>query len=138
MTFLSLNIRAMIYLDKQNGVFTMHHSIKEFAERTAINLRAQALAFDILARDMRRQIRALEEEKKNKPTKPKMPPPEKTPSLEDRLYVHVKEAKKIMGMGNTSIYKEMSKGRLPVKKSGRNTLIAIKDIHTWFENLPDK
>lgn len=69
---------------------TMHHSIKEFSERTAMNLRAQALAFDILARDMRRQIRSMEEAKKNKPTKPKMPPPEEMPVLEDRLYVRVK------------------------------------------------
>ena len=107
---------------------TMHHSIKEFSERTAMNLRAQALAFDILARDMRRQIRAIEEQKKNKPTKPKMPPPEEMPVLEDRLYVRVKEACKIMGMGHTALYNEINEGRLPIKKAGRKTLIEVVSV----------
>lgn len=117
---------------------TMHHSIKEFSERTAINLRAQALAFDILARDMRRQIRAIEEQKKNKPTKPKMPAPEEAIDIEGRLFVRVKEATKIMGMGRSSIYKEITEGRLPVTKRGRKTFIAMKDIRAWFDALPEK
>jgi len=115
----------------------MHHSIKEFSERTAINLRAQALAFDILARDMRREIKAIEEQKKSKPTKPKMPPPEDTLDLEGRLYVRIKEATKIMGMGRSSIYKEISEGRLATTKKGRKTFIALEDIRKWFGDLPD-
>ncbi len=116
----------------------MHHSIKEFSERTAMNLRAQALAFDILARDMKRQIKAQEEQKKNNPTRPKTLTPEETFDIEGRLYVRVKEATKIMGMGRSSIYKEISEGRLPTFKKGRKTFIAMKDIHAWFDELSNK
>ncbi|MBG77468.1 MAG: hypothetical protein CL570_00345 [Alphaproteobacteria bacterium] len=42
-----------------------------------------------------------------------------------------------MGMGRSSIYKEISESRLPVTKHGRKTFIAMKDIHTWFDALPD-
>ena len=96
------------------------------------------MAFDVLARDMKRQVKTLEEQKKNKPVKPKMPPPEETPILEDRLYVRVKEACQIMGIGHTALYGEIKEGRLPVKKAGRKTLISVKDIHAWFGNLPEK
>jgi predicted DNA-binding transcriptional regulator AlpA len=41
-----------------------------------------------------------------------------------------------MGMGKSSIYKEIRAGRLPVVKKGRKTFIAIKDIYEWFEALP--
>lgn len=78
-------------------------SIQEFAERKAIIARQEAMAWDVLARDMRRHKRGLEEQKKNKPTTPKMPPPEEISVLEDRLYVRVKEACKIMGMGHTAL-----------------------------------
>lgn len=110
--------------------------LREFAERKAMIARQDALAWDILAKDILREKHRIESEGRNKPAKPKMPPPEDMPILEDRLYVRVKEACKIMGMGNTALYNEINKGRLPIKKSGRKTLIAVKDIHAWFEALP--
>ena len=100
--------------------------------------RQDAQAWDILARDILREKHRIEAEKRNKPVQPKMPPPEETIDLEGRLYVRVKEAIKIMGMGRSSIYKEISEGRLPITKRGRKTFIAMKDIHAWFEALPDK
>lgn len=112
--------------------------IREFAERKAIIARQEAQAWDILARDILKEKHRIEAEKRNKPTQPKTAAPEKTPPLEERLYVRIKEAKKIMGMSNTSIYKEISEGRLPIKKSGHITLIAVKDIHAWFDALPEK
>jgi ribosome-binding protein aMBF1 (putative translation factor) len=116
----------------------MYHSIKEFSERTAVNLRAQALAFDILARDMKREIKAIEEGKKNKPSEPRRERVQEKPSSDHRAYVSVKEAREIMGLGQTNLYKEINEGRLPVKKAGRRTIIAMKDIHAWFDNLPEK
>ena len=68
----------------------------------------------------------------------KMPPPEESLDIEGKLYVRVKEATKIMGMERSSIYKEISEGRLPTFKKGRKTFIAMKDIHAWFDELPDK
>lgn len=112
--------------------------IREFAERKAMIARQDAQAWNILARDILREKHRIEAEKRNKPVQPKMPPPEEAPVLEDRLYVRIKEARKIMGIGNTSIYKEINEGRLPVKKHGKVNLIAVKDIHAWFEALPDK
>lgn len=112
--------------------------IREFAQRKAMIARQDAQAWDILARDILREKHRIEEQKRNKPVQPKMPPPEEMPEPEHKLYVRIKEARKIMGIGNTSIYKEINEGRLPVKKHGKINLIAMKDIHAWFEALPEK
>ncbi len=52
----------------------------------------------------------------NLPVRSSKEAPEDTPILEDRLYVRVSEAMKIMGMSRGSIYKEIGAGRLPIKK----------------------
>ncbi|PCJ99159.1 MAG: hypothetical protein COA45_06885 [Zetaproteobacteria bacterium] len=94
--------------------------------------------WDSFSRDLKRAAKRLEEEKLKQATRPKITPPEDVPALEDRLYVRVKEACKIMGMGHTALYNKIKEGRLPVKKSGKKTLIAVKDIHAWFDALPYK
>ena len=104
-------------------------SIREFAERKAIISRQEAMAWDILARDMMREKQHLEEQKKKQATCPKTLPPEESPTLEDRLYVRVKDACKIKGMGRTALYNEIKEGRLPIKKAGHKTLIAVADIY---------
>ncbi|MDP7221967.1 MAG: helix-turn-helix domain-containing protein [Alphaproteobacteria bacterium] len=114
------------------------HNLAELAERRARNVREEAMMWDILSRDLKREAKRREERAQNKPAQPKMPPPEDMPNLEDRLYVRIKEACKIMGLGHTSIYKEINEGRLPVKKADRKTMVAMKDIHAWFDALPDK
>ncbi len=111
-------------------------NLAELAERRARNVREEAMMWDILSRDLKREAKRREERMQNRPTRPKMPPPEETPILEGRLYVRVKDACKAMGMGHTALYNEINAGRLPVKKSGRKTLIAVKDIHAWFDALP--
>ncbi len=109
------------------------HNLAELAERRAVNVRAEAQLWDILSRDLKRAARELDEiRQKPRPTKPKADPPEEKPVFEGRLYVRVKEAQKIMGMGHTALYNEINEGRLPVKKSGRKTFIAMKDIHAWL------
>lgn len=114
------------------------HNLADLARKRAIHVREEAAMWDILSRDLKREAKRREERNHNKPTRPKMPPPEDVPVFEDRLYVRVKEACQIMGMGHTALYSEINAGRLPVKKVNRKTLIAMKDIHTWFENLPEK
>jgi len=112
--------------------------IREFAQRKAVVLREEALAWDILARAIQRERRRIEEEAKNKPPRPKMPPPEERPVLEDRLYVRIKEASQIMGICKTALYNEIKAGRLKVKKAGKRTIIAVDDIHAWFDALPER
>ena len=114
------------------------HNLAELAARRARNVREEAMMWDILSRDLKREAKRREERSRNKPTQTKMPPPEESLDLENRLYVRIKEATKIMGMGRSSIYKEISEGRLQTFKKGRKTFIAMKDIHAWFEDLPDK
>ena len=117
--------------------------IREFAERKAMIARQDAQAWDILAQDILKEKHRIEAEKRNKPASPQMLPPEAAPSLEDRLYVRVKEACKIMGLGRTALYNEINEGRLPIKKANSKTLIAVKDIlnntnvidHFLFDNL---
>ncbi len=112
-------------------------NLAELSERRAMNVREEAQMWDILSRDLKRAAKQLEEEKQKHATRPKVTLPEEAPTLEDRLYVRIAEAKKIMDMGSTSIYKEIKEGRLPIKKSGKKTLIAVRDIHAWFAALPD-
>ena len=112
--------------------------IREFAERKAMIARQEAQAWDILARDILREKHRSESERSQKPVQPKISQPEAKANSENKLFVGIKEARKIMGIGNTSIYKEIKEGRLPVKKHGRINLISMKDIHAWFEALPDK
>jgi len=113
-------------------------NLAEIAERRAINVREEAQMWDILSRDLKREAKRREESTIAKPARPKNAKPEEVPALEDRLYLRVKEAMKVIGLGHTALYNEIKEGRLPVKKVGQKTLIAVKDIHAWFEALPDK
>lgn len=113
-------------------------NLAALAERKAINVREEALMWDILSRDLKREAKRREEDVRSRSVKPKVMPPEQVPNLEDRLYIRVKEAKKIIGLGHTALYNEINEGRLSVKKAGRKTLIAMDAIHAWFAALPDK
>ncbi len=112
--------------------------IREFVLRKAIIAHEEAQAWDTLAKNILLEKHRIEADRRNKPVQPGKTPPEETPALEDKLYVRIKEARQMMGIGNTSIYQEINAGRLPVKKHGKTNLIAVKDIHEWFEALPDK
>ena len=67
-----------------------------------------------------------------------MPQPDDMPVLEDRLYVRVKEACKIMGMAIPLYTLKSTKAVFLLRIAGHKTLIAVKDTHKWFEALPDK
>jgi predicted DNA-binding transcriptional regulator AlpA len=111
-------------------------NLSELAELKAKNIREEAQMWDVLSRDLKRAQK--EQESLPPPTYSKVPPIEDVPALNDRLYVRIKEAQKIMGMCRTALYNEIKESRLPVKKMGRSTLIAVADIHTWFDRLPNK
>ena len=114
------------------------HNLAELSERRAINLREEAMIWDILKRDLKREAKRKKNVVVSQPIQHEAPttplPDSKTP-FEGRLFIRVKEAQKAMGIGQTSLYKEIKEGRLPVKKSGRSTLIALRDIQTWFDDL---
>ena len=112
-------------------------NLAEIAERRARNTREEALIWDILSRDLKRAFRQSEEKKLNRPTKPKTTSPDENFDLKDHLFVRVKNAQRMMGLSRSSIYIEISEGRLPIKKAGSKTLIAVQDIHDWFDKLTD-
>ena len=112
-------------------------NLAELAERRARNIREEAMMWDILSRDLKREAKRREERTFHRPTRPAPPVPDEELDADGRLYVRVKDAKRIMGMGHSSIYVEIKEGRLPIKKVGRKTLISMQAIHEWFANLPD-
>ena len=112
-------------------------NLAELAERRAMNIREEAQLWDILARDLKREAKRSEEVSVDLQNKvPKDRPVPNCDEPEKRLFVRTKEAREMMGIGQTSLYEEINSGRLPTKKSGGKTLIAIKDIHAWFDSLP--
>lgn len=132
---------ANLLLLNKEGALDMKHllnSLGDLAELKGINVRTEARMWESLSRDLKREAKRIEEERKDRATRPKIQHPENEYIEDDRLYVRVAEATKMMGMGHTSLYKEISEERLPIKKSGKKTLIAVKDIHAWFDALPDK
>ena len=44
----------------------------------------------------------------------------------------IKQAVEATGLGRSTIYQEISKGRLPVFKVGSRTLIAAEDLNAWL------
>lgn len=52
------------------------------------------------------------------------------------LALTIPEAIKVAGVGRSTLYAEISQGRLRAVKSGRRTLILTEDLRRWLENLP--
>ncbi|WP_336487414.1 helix-turn-helix domain-containing protein [Methylobacterium nigriterrae] len=48
----------------------------------------------------------------------------------------MQEAAKSAGVGRTTIYEELARGRLHAKKVGRRTLILATDLEAWLQALP--
>lgn len=115
-------------------------NLSELAEKRAIAIRQEAQLWDILSRDLKREAGRQEETLvRHHRRLPPKPPLEKSTGQEDRkLYVRISEAAKIMGMGRSSLYNEISSERIRIKKSGRKTLIALSDIQAWFDSLPER
>lgn len=44
-------------------------------------------------------------------------------------------AARILGIGKTKLYQEINAGRILAKKVGRRTLIPVRALHDWIDNL---
>ena len=111
------------------------NSLSDIAQLKSINMRSESQLWETFSRDLMIISTHIEAEQKNYTTLPKT---HSSANNEDRRYVRVKEASKIMGIGITSTYREIKDGHLPIKKMGRTTLISTKDIHAWFDALPSR
>jgi excisionase family DNA binding protein len=52
------------------------------------------------------------------------------------LAVSINEACKWAGIGRSSIYQAIRRGELPIRKSGRRTLILTADLQRWLSEMP--
>lgn len=113
-------------------------NLGQLAEQCAIGLRDEARLWDILARDLKREAGRFEDAQSTRRIIPRLDPasPQSTEPNQTKLAVRVSEAARMMGIGRTSLYKEISASRLKVRKAGRKTLIAVADIQVWLANLP--
>lgn len=112
-------------------------NLAEIAEKRAIGLRQEAQLWDILSRDIKREAGRKEDLPARKVSEPVSFIKEEIPSeaTKDRIFVRIPEAAKMMGISKSSLYNEIKAGNLKIKKSGRNTLIAIADIRRWADGL---
>ena len=50
----------------------------------------------------------------------------------------IKSFSKAFNIGRSTVYHEISSGKLKVKKCGARTLIAYEDAMRWFNSLPTR
>lgn len=115
-------------------------NLGELAQKRAVLMREEAQLWDILSRDLTREARRLDEAATNRQARPSLPPqaPKPVPPSERKLLVGVLEAARMMGVGRSTLYSEISASRLKVRKAGKRTLIAVADIEAWCSNLPER
>lgn len=53
-----------------------------------------------------------------------------------KISVSIPEAVQMTGIGRSSIYKLFDEGKLTPRKSGKRTLILVKDLKRYVESLP--
>jgi|RhiMetdeSRZDD1v2_1073273.scaffolds.fasta_scaffold3899280_2 excisionase family DNA binding protein len=52
------------------------------------------------------------------------------------LAVSIGEAVRLTGIGRSSLYEAIRRGDLPIRKSGRRTLLLMEDLRQWLAGLP--
>jgi excisionase family DNA binding protein len=52
------------------------------------------------------------------------------------LAVSIAEAVRLTGIGRSSLYEAIRRGDLPIRKSGRRTLLLMEDLRHWLAGLP--
>jgi hypothetical protein len=121
----------------QNYLLT---NLSDFAQKRAVLMREEALLWDILSRDLVREARRLDDAVSNRPARPSRAPELLTPAREGerKLLVGITEAARMMGLGRSSLYKEIGASRLKARKAGKRTLIAVGDIEEWCNTLPGR
>lgn len=53
-------------------------------------------------------------------------------------FITIAEFKSRYRIGHTSFYREVSEGRIPLRKFGRASRIAEEDAEAWAQSLPMK
>ena len=102
-------------------------------------MREEAQLWDILARDLTREARRLDEtaEARGRPRPvPAIAPVAAPEAGQRKLMVGIAEAARMMGVGRSKLYNEINSSRLRVRKAGKRTLIAVSDIEQWCSGLP--
>ncbi|GGF35507.1 hypothetical protein GCM10011321_28240 [Youhaiella tibetensis] len=114
-------------------------NLSELAQRRAMLMREEAQLWDILSRDLTREAKRMEEIPARRPpsSAPNPLPPNPTSASQPKLMVGIAEAARIMGIGRSKLYTEISEARLKVRKAGKRTLIAVADIEAWCRDLPN-
>jgi excisionase family DNA binding protein len=56
----------------------------------------------------------------------------------DKLALSVRETRKLLGIGQTTIYRAMNEGKIPAVKFGKRTLIPTKGLRDWLDALPNR
>jgi excisionase family DNA binding protein len=52
--------------------------------------------------------------------------------MTEPLAVPIDEAARLGGVGRSTLYGEISKGNLKIRKVGRRTIVAMDDLRTWL------
>ena len=55
--------------------------------------------------------------------------------MNDVLTVSISDACRVLGIGRSLLYQEISAGRLPVLKAGRRTIIKKSALENWIAGL---
>ena len=50
--------------------------------------------------------------------------------------ISILDAVRLSGIGRSSIYQAICRGELPIRKSGRRSLILTADLQRWLSELP--
>lgn len=50
------------------------------------------------------------------------------------LAVAIPEAARLSGCGRSTLYAEISKGNLKIRKVGRRTIITMDDLRSWLDS----
>jgi excisionase family DNA binding protein len=49
-----------------------------------------------------------------------------------------REAAKYIGVGRTKFFELLKDGHIPMKKSGKHTLVKVSDLDAWIDGLPNE
>ena len=52
--------------------------------------------------------------------------------MTEPLAVSIPEAARLSGCGRSTLYAEISRGNLKIRKVGRRTIIAMDDLRAWL------
>jgi excisionase family DNA binding protein len=67
----------------------------------------------------------------------RVPPPfPSPPTIPQKIAYSIREVRELIGISNSSIYKEIGEGRLRSVKRGNRTVILAADLQDWISRWP--